>query len=100
MLRPSRPMIRPFMSSDESSTTVTVVSAVWLAATRCERVRDERARAPAGVGARLFLHLADIAGQLVPDEILRALEQLLARLAERHAGDPLQLVERALLAPP
>ena len=34
MLRPSRPMIRPFMSSDGSSTTVTVVSAVWLAATR------------------------------------------------------------------
>ena len=27
-------MIRPFMSSDGSSTTVTVVSAVWLAATR------------------------------------------------------------------
>ena len=35
MLRPSRPMIRPFMSSEGSSTTVTVVSAVWLAATRC-----------------------------------------------------------------
>ena len=34
MLRPSRPMIRPFMSSDGSSTSVTVVSAAWLAATR------------------------------------------------------------------
>ena len=34
MLRPSRPMIRPFMSSEASSTTLTVVSAVWLAATR------------------------------------------------------------------
>ena len=35
MLRPSRPMIRPFMSSAESSTTETVVSAAWLAARRC-----------------------------------------------------------------
>ena len=35
MLRPSRPMIRPFMSSDGSSTSDTVVSAAWLAATRC-----------------------------------------------------------------
>ena len=34
MLRPSRPMIRPFMSSDGSSTSETVVSAAWLAATR------------------------------------------------------------------
>ena len=34
MFRPSRPMIRPFMSSDGSSTTDTVVSAAWLAATR------------------------------------------------------------------
>ena len=34
MFRPSRPMMRPFMSSLASSTTVTVVSAVWLAATR------------------------------------------------------------------
>ena len=35
MLRPSRPMIRPFMSSDGSSTSVTVVSAACVAATRC-----------------------------------------------------------------
>ena len=34
MLRPSRPMIRPFMSSEGSSTSETVVSAAWLAATR------------------------------------------------------------------
>ena len=46
MLRPSRPMIRPFMSSEASSTTLTVVSAVWLAATRwsasATRVRARR----------------------------------------------------------
>ena len=34
MLRPSRPMMRPFMSSDGSSTIETVVSAAWLAAVR------------------------------------------------------------------
>ena len=35
MLRPSRPMMRPFMSSAESWTTETVVSAAWPAAIRC-----------------------------------------------------------------
>ena len=35
MLRPSRPMIRPFISSDGRWTTETVCSAVWSAATRC-----------------------------------------------------------------
>ena len=34
MFRPSRPMMRPFMSSEGSSTSDTVVSAAWLAATR------------------------------------------------------------------
>ncbi len=34
MLRPSRPMMRPFMSSDGRLTTETVVSATWLAAVR------------------------------------------------------------------
>ena len=35
MLRPSRPMMRPFMSSAWSWTTDTVVSAAWPAASRC-----------------------------------------------------------------
>ena len=39
MLRPSRPMIRPFISSRGRWTTVTVCSAVWSAATRCIAVR-------------------------------------------------------------
>jgi len=34
MLRPSRPMMRPFMSSEGRLTTETVVSATWLAAVR------------------------------------------------------------------
>ena len=45
MLRPSRPMMRPFMSSLESCTTETVVSAAWLAARRCmATARIERTR--------------------------------------------------------
>ena len=52
MLRPSRPMIRPFMSSEASSTTLTVVSAVWLAATRCRAsATSARARRFASVRA-------------------------------------------------
>ena len=35
MLRPSRPMMRPFMSSEGRWTTDTVVSAAWPAARRC-----------------------------------------------------------------
>ena len=45
MLRPSRPMMRPFMSSLGSCTTETVVSAAWLAARRCMATeRIERTR--------------------------------------------------------
>ena len=45
MFRPSRPMIRPLRSSDASSTTDTVASAVWLAATRwSESATSARAR--------------------------------------------------------
>ena len=45
MLRPSRPMMRPFMSSDGSWTTQTVVSAAWRAARRCIATdRIERTR--------------------------------------------------------
>ena len=51
MFRPSRPMMRPFMSSDGSSTSVTVVSAAALAATRCRasatRFRARRFASPA-----------------------------------------------------
>ena len=45
MLRPSRPMMRPFMSSEGSWTTDTVVSAAWPAASRCiTTLRIERTR--------------------------------------------------------
>ena len=52
MLRPSRPMMRPFMSSDGSSTIETVVSAAWLAATRwSESATRLRARRLASICA-------------------------------------------------
>ena len=59
MLRPSRPMMRPFISSLGRWTTLTVCSAVWSAATRCIAVRmmsralswaSSRARALDGAG--------------------------------------------------
>src|SRR5215471_8760984 len=62
-----------------------------------ERVRDERSRTAAGVGSSFLLHLTHPASEFVPHEILGALEELLSRLSQRHAGDPLQLVQRALL---
>src|SRR5258706_13382 len=97
MLRPSRPMIRPFMSSEASSTTVTVVSAVWLPATRC-RASPTSARGRRRPPVRApFPHRRDVACELVPDEVFGALEYLLAGLAQRHAGDSLQFVQRALL---
>ena len=76
MLRPSRPMMRPFMSSDGSSTSETVVSAAWLAATRWS-ASATRLRARRFASAlRLLLHLADAARELVADELLGALEQV------------------------
>ncbi len=59
-----------------------------------QRVRDQRSRAPPRITARLFLHLPDLACELVPDEILRALEDLLARLLRGQTGDLLQRSQR------
>src|ERR1700693_728647 len=108
MLRPSRPMMRPFMSSDGSSTTDTVVSAAWLPGARVaagpkgarayplERVRNEIARAALRFGAGLFLELPDPSSELVPDEILRAFQEAELRFVDGHARDPLELGELLL----
>ena len=91
MLRPSRPMILPFMSSDGSSITVTVVSAAWLAATRCS-ASATRLRARRFDSARASSSsMPHAPRELVPDELLPTLEQVRLRLLERHAGDPLEL---------
>ncbi len=48
MLRPSRPMMRPFISSDGMGTTETVISAVWSTITRWMAVTTtSRARSSA-----------------------------------------------------
>ncbi len=62
-----------------------------------ERVGDERAGAAASIGSCLFLHLSNLAGELVAHEVLRALEQLLARLVDGQAGDLLERPQRVLL---
>jgi hypothetical protein len=105
-------MMRPFMSSLASSTTVTVVSAVWLAATRWSasgRTSDRACRGRGGLGgaalrpgppprlgASLLFHLADRSLELVTNEILGSLEHRRLRLSEGHARDALELVERVL----
>src|SRR5665647_3374676 len=77
MLRPSRPMMRPFMSSDGRLTTDTVVSATWLAAV--------------GFAARLFLDLADELGHVVARLVLRLLEQHVLGLRRAEPRDALEL---------
>ena len=59
-------------------------------------VGDEVACPSLRLGARLLLHLTDAPCELVPDEILGALEQAQLRLVHRHARDPLELGELLL----
>src|SRR3954454_14947889 len=93
MLRPSRPMMRPFMSSAGSWTTDTVVSAAWPAASRCmttarvlrtrwggggEPLHDDGedvANAAVGVALGLLLDLAHEPRTVVADLVLELLEQ-------------------------
>ena len=63
-----------------------------------EGIGDERPRPPLRVGARLLLELAHGARELVADQVLRALEELLARLAEREPADALELAEHRVVA--
>ena len=58
MLRPSRPMMRPFMSSLGSWTTETVVSARGSPARRCIATDEDVADAAVGVALGLLLDLA------------------------------------------
>ena len=62
-----------------------------------ERVRHEIARAPARLAPRLLLELARRAGELVPDQVLRALEQVRLRLDDGEARDPLELLHGLVL---
>ena len=95
MLRPSRPMIRPFMSSDGSWTSETVVSAAWLAATRW-RASDTRLRArcfaSACASSSIWRTIRAISCLTSSSE---RVEQLLARFVDRQSRDPFQLSQLA-----
>ena len=65
-----------------------------------EGVGDESAGPPPGVGSCLLLHLAHLTCELVPDEILRAVEQLLTCLVDSQPRDLLERVKRLMLRLP
>ena len=91
MLRPSRPMMRPFRSSLGRSTTETVVSMACSAALRwMASVMICCARSGGGL-ARLGLEPLDEVGGVAPRVGFDLLEQQLARLVGGQAGDALQL---------
>ena len=92
MLRPSRPMMRPFRSSLGRSTTDTVVSMACSGALRwMASVTSCLARA-VGRLAGLGLEALDQVGGVAPGVGLDLLEQQLLRLVGRQAGDALQLL--------
>ena len=93
MFRPSRPMIRPFMSSDvELDDRDGGLGRV--AAGYALHGRGQDAAGPAvGVVARLLLGLADCTGAIPAQVVLELpLEQLLG-LGRGKAGDPLELAD-------
>ena len=67
MLRPSRPMMRPFMSSEGSGTTETVVSETTSLVRRCIVGGDDLAGALVGLFLDLLLDLAQAAVGIVAD---------------------------------
>ena len=81
------------MSSDDSSTTVTVVSAAWPAARRCVPHRQDVAHPALGLALSLLLDLANPTRGVVLGLLLYLLEQQLLGPAGRQARD---LLERAL----
>ena len=71
--------------------TVTVVSAAWLAATRCS-ASATRFRARRFDSARASSSsIADAAREVVSNELFAALSRCRLRLLDRHAGDALDL---------
>ena len=95
MLRPSRPMMRPFMSSDGSSTIETVVAAAWLAASRPMPVEMMLRTRRSDSCLRLLLDPADHLRHVVADVVLGLLQQQLAGLRLGHARRALELAASA-----
>ena len=90
MLRPSRPMIRPFMSSEGSCTTETVVSAAWLAARRCiatDRIERTRRSASRLVSSSIWRRMRAESWRAWSST---SLSSACLRLAGAEAGDALE----------
>ncbi len=98
MLRPSRPMMRPFMSSEVSCTTETVVSARVAGGDPLHADGEDVAHAAVGVALGLLLDLAHELGGLVADLVLQLFQQQLLRLRGGHAGEPLELALELVVA--
>ena len=104
MLRPSRPMIRPFISSDGRWTTVTVCSAVWSAATRWMAVTTmSRAFSWASSRARRSMARASLTASCSASSRTASMRMPLASSADmpRHAlerGDLLAVGAGEVLA--
>ena len=91
MLRPSRPMIRPFISSLGSSTSRVVDSLECLRGEPLHGHREDVARAALGLGPGLLLDLLQAQPGLVPGLLLDLGDQQLLRLRGAEAGEPLEL---------
>ena len=101
MLRPSRPMMRPFISSLGSGTTETVISLAWSAAQRWMAVAIISRARFLGLVLVLGLDLADLGGHLVRHLGLDVGDRGTALASStRVAGDLLQHLELALLDEP
>ena len=99
MLRPSRPMIRPFISSLGRWTTVTVCSAVWSAATRWIAVTTtSRARSSASSRALPLDRLGEL-DRVVLGLLADGLEEDRLGLLGGHAADSLEGGDLLLVGP-
>ena len=90
MLRPSRPMIRPFMSSDGQLHDGHRRLGGVAGRQALHRDRQDRAHAALGLALGLVLDLAQDARLLVARIVLDLLEQRLPRLPRAEAGDALE----------
>ncbi len=80
-------MMRPFISSDEMLTTLTVFSMAWLAAVRWMAVSTTWLRLAGGAELGLVAHLLDHLGGFEAGLVLELLQELGAGLGARDAGE-------------
>ena len=97
MLRPSRPMMRPFMSSAGSWTTDDRRLGGVAGGEALHDDGEDVAHAALGVALGLLLDLADEPGGVVADLVLELLEQELLGLRRGEPGDALERADVALV---